>query len=110
MNSPAPENRLRKTETQTFFHEPSILAGATLVIPESRESLFFRIADNGTEAKVVDGELWLKSSSRILGYLNAEDSALEADGWYRPGHQVNQRSVMPMMAFALIRAVGASAK
>ena len=51
----------------------------------SNESLFFRIEDSDTQWKIVEEELWLKTPSRILGYLNAADKGLEADGWYRTG-------------------------
>ena len=42
------------------------------------------------EWRVEQGELWLKTSSRILGYLNADESSLEADGWYRTGDLVEE--------------------
>ena len=51
----------------------------------SNESLFFHIEDSDTQWKIVEEELWLKTPSRILGYLNAADKGLEADGWYRTG-------------------------
>lgn len=51
-------------------------------------SLFFRIVDSDTEWKVVDGELWLKTPSRILGYIGADVHPLEKDGWFRTGDLV----------------------
>jgi acyl-CoA synthetase (AMP-forming)/AMP-acid ligase II len=54
------------------------------------ESLFFKIEDRETEWKVIDAALWLKTPSRILGYLNADESSLEADGWYRTGDLVEE--------------------
>ena len=54
----------------------------------SNESLFFRIEDSDTQWRIVEEELWLKTPSRILGYLNADDGGLEADGWYRTGDLV----------------------
>ena len=54
------------------------------------ESVYFRIEDSGVEWRVQDAELWLKTSSRILGYLNADESSLEADGWYRTGDLVEE--------------------
>ena len=59
--------------------------GAVRIKSAARDSLFFSITDPGTDWRIVDGELWLKTPARILGYLNAEDNALEADGWYRTG-------------------------
>ncbi|MFU8848600.1 MAG: ANL family adenylate-forming protein [Opitutales bacterium] len=64
--------------------------GAVRIESSSKDSLFFRIKDPDTEWKVVDNELWLKTPSRILGYLNADDSSLEADGWYRTGDLVEE--------------------
>jgi acyl-CoA synthetase (AMP-forming)/AMP-acid ligase II len=62
--------------------------GAIRIQSRGKDSLFFRIKDPGTEWKIIDGELWLKSPSRIIGYLNADESSLEADGWYRTGDLV----------------------
>lgn len=62
--------------------------GAIRIQSSGRDSLFFRIKDPDTQWKVVDDELWLKTPSRILGYLNATTDSLEADGWYRTGDLV----------------------
>lgn len=64
--------------------------GAVRIASSAKNSLFFRIKDPGTEWKIVDDELWLKTPSRILGYLNADESSLEADGWYRTGDLVEE--------------------
>ena len=62
--------------------------GAIRIKSIGNESLFFRIEDPDAQWKIVEGELWLKTPSRILGYLNAADTGLEADGWYRTGDLV----------------------
>ena len=62
--------------------------GAIRIKSVSNESLFFRIEDSDTQWKIVEEELWLKTPSRVLGYLNADDGGLEADGWYRTGDLV----------------------
>ncbi|MFP4156273.1 MAG: ANL family adenylate-forming protein [Opitutales bacterium] len=64
--------------------------GAIRIRSEGDDSLFFRIIDPDTNWKIIDGELWLKTPSRIIGYLNAGDHALEADGWYRTGDLVEE--------------------
>lgn len=64
--------------------------GAIRIKSQSAESLYFRIEDSGVEWRVQEDELWLKTSSRILGYLNADESSLEADGWYRTGDLVEE--------------------
>ncbi|WP_345786197.1 fatty acid--CoA ligase family protein [Coraliomargarita algicola] len=62
--------------------------GAIRIKSADNGSLFFRIQDSETQWKVVADELWLKTPSRILGYLNASNDSLEADGWYRTGDLV----------------------
>jgi acyl-CoA synthetase (AMP-forming)/AMP-acid ligase II len=62
--------------------------GAIRIKSVDNESLFFRIEDSDTQWKIVEKELWLKTPSRVLGYLNGDDGGLEADGWYRTGDLV----------------------
>lgn len=66
--------------------------GAVHIKSENKNSLFFKIEDRDTEWKVIEEELWLKTPSRIIGYLNADESSLEADGWYRTGDLVEEGS------------------
>lgn len=49
---------------------------------KSSNSTFMKLDD--AEYKIVNGELWLKSKTQILGYLNADMSAFE-DGWFKTG-------------------------
>ena len=62
--------------------------GAIRIKSIGNESLFFRIEDSYTQWKIVEEELWLKTPSQVLGYLNAANKGLEADGWYRTGDLV----------------------
>jgi acyl-CoA synthetase (AMP-forming)/AMP-acid ligase II len=62
--------------------------GAIRIKSIGNESLFFRIDDPDTQWKIVEEELWLKTPSRVLGYLNAVEDGLETDGWYRTGDLV----------------------
>ncbi len=48
-------------------------------------SLFFRFTDPTQEWKIIDGELWLRSRTQSLGYLNAPSDRFTADGWFRTG-------------------------
>jgi len=57
---------------------------------EARGSLFMKIGGEGVETKVVDGVLWIRSPSRMLGYLNAPDP-FDTDGWYDTTDVVEQR-------------------
>lgn len=62
--------------------------GAIRIQSTAGDQLFFRIKDSDTSWKIIDHELWLKTPSRILGYLNADNNSLETDGWYRTGDLV----------------------
>jgi long-chain acyl-CoA synthetase len=55
--------------------------GIVRVKSEARDSLFMKIGGEGVETKVVDDVLQIRSSSRMLGYLNAP-SPFDAEGWY----------------------------
>jgi acyl-coenzyme A synthetase/AMP-(fatty) acid ligase len=57
----------------------------------SREpgSLWLDLATEDVEAKIEDGVLWLRSSTAMLGYLNA-DQALDEEGWYCTGDRVER--------------------
>ncbi len=43
-------------------------------------SLWVKVGGEGFETKVVDGTLWIRAKSAMLGYLNAP-SPFDADGW-----------------------------
>jgi acyl-CoA synthetase (AMP-forming)/AMP-acid ligase II len=55
--------------------------GIVRVKSESRNSLFMQVGGEGVETKVVDNVLQIRSSSRMIGYLNAP-SPFDAEGWY----------------------------
>ncbi len=55
--------------------------GIVRVKSEARDSLFMKVGGEGVETRVVDGMLKIRSSSRMLGYLNAP-SPFDDDGWY----------------------------
>ena len=52
---------------------------------KSSSSTYIKL--NDAEYKIVNGELWIKSKTQILGYLNADMSAFE-DGWFKTGDLV----------------------
>ena len=56
---------------------------------QSRESnsLWVRVGGEGFECKVVDGRLWVRAKSAMLGYLNAP-SPFDADGFLDTGDLV----------------------
>jgi acyl-CoA synthetase (AMP-forming)/AMP-acid ligase II len=55
--------------------------GILRVKSESNDSLFMKIGGEGVTWRVVDGVLKIKSTTRMMGYLNAE-SPFDEDGWY----------------------------
>ncbi len=48
---------------------------------ESSESLWLKVGGEGFETKIVDGKLFIKAQSAMLGYLNAP-SPFTQDGWF----------------------------
>src|SRR5262249_15378818 len=50
---------------------------------QSRDSgsLWLRLGDKGFVHKIVEGVLWIKAESAMLGYLNAP-SPFDAEGWF----------------------------
>ena len=55
--------------------------GILRVKSEARDSLFMKVGGEGVETRVVDGVLQIRSTARMLGYLNAP-SPFDAEGWY----------------------------
>ena len=54
---------------------------------KSSDSLFMKVGGPGYETRVVDGVLWVRSDTAMLGYLNAPSPFTE-DGWYNTGDAV----------------------
>ena len=61
---------------------------AIRVKSRSNDSLFMKLDDPNLEHKVIDGELWLKSKTQVLGYLNASMESFTEDGWFKTGDLV----------------------
>jgi acyl-CoA synthetase (AMP-forming)/AMP-acid ligase II len=55
--------------------------GIVRVKSEARDSLYMKVGGEGVETRVVDGVLQIRSSTRMLGYLNAT-SPFDTEGWY----------------------------
>jgi long-chain acyl-CoA synthetase len=51
------------------------------------DSLWVRVGGEGFETKVVDGTLWIRAQSAMLGYLNAP-SPFDEEGWMNTGDVV----------------------
>jgi acyl-coenzyme A synthetase/AMP-(fatty) acid ligase len=67
---------------QTFGTSETGIAKTT---SQNSNSLFMKISDPNLEYKIVDNELWLKSKTQILGYLNASMENFTNDGWFKTG-------------------------
>ena len=90
--APAVLERLRKVFPQVCFQQKfgTSETNAVRTVTKTSDPLWMRIDDDGVDWKIVDQELWLKTPSRILGYLNYESDRLAADGWYRTGDLVEE--------------------
>jgi acyl-CoA synthetase (AMP-forming)/AMP-acid ligase II len=65
--------------------------GIVRVKSEARNSLFMKIGGEGVETRVVNNVLEIRSTSRMLGYLN-DKSPFDKDGWYNTKDVVNKKN------------------
>ncbi len=65
------------------FKQTYGLSELGILSTQSRDSgsVWLKLGNTGFEHKIVDGVLWIRSQSAMLGYLNAP-SPFEADGWF----------------------------
>lgn len=89
---PAVLHRLQEIFPRVRFQQKFGTSETNAVRTVNKESdpLWMRIDDPAVEWRIVEGELWLKTPSRILGYINHESDRLRADGWYRTGDLVEE--------------------
>ncbi|WP_419675787.1 ANL family adenylate-forming protein [Aliarcobacter butzleri] len=64
--------------------------GISTTSSKSSDSLFMKIEDEKSEFKIVDNELWLRSKTQVLGYLNASMESFTSDGWFKTGDLVEE--------------------
>lgn len=83
LNKALPGVRLKQTYGLT---EVGILSTKS----ENNDSLWLAVGGEGYETKIVDGVLWIRAQSAMLGYLNAP-SPFDADGWMNTGDLVEQK-------------------
>ena len=70
---------------QTFGTSETGIANTS---SKSSNSTFMKIDDPELEYKIVDNELWLKSKTQIIGYLNSSMNSFTNDGWFKTGDLV----------------------
>ncbi len=70
---------------QTFGTSETGIANTS---SKSSNSTFMKIDDPELEYKIVDSELWLKSKTQVIGYLNSSMDSFTQDGWFKTGDLV----------------------
>jgi acyl-CoA synthetase (AMP-forming)/AMP-acid ligase II len=83
---PMPPNTLavaREALPSVRFKQTYGLSELGILTTQSRDSgsVWFKLGKTGFEHKIVDGVLWIRSPSAMLGYLNAP-SPFDAAGWF----------------------------
>jgi len=62
--------------------------GITNTSSKSSDSLYMKLDSLEQEYKIVNKELYLRSNTQVLGYLNASMEAFTKDGWFKTGDLV----------------------
>ncbi|RXJ66834.1 o-succinylbenzoate--CoA ligase [Halarcobacter ebronensis] len=62
--------------------------GISTTSSQASDSLYMKLDDPNCEYKIVDNELWLRSKTQVLGYLNASMDSFTEDGWFKTGDLV----------------------
>ncbi|MGJ0342783.1 fatty acid--CoA ligase family protein [Aliarcobacter cryaerophilus] len=62
--------------------------GISTTSSKSSNSLFMKLEDINGEYKIVENELWLRSKTQVLGYLNVSMDSFTSDGWFKTGDLV----------------------
>lgn len=83
--------RIQEVFPQVRLQQTYGLSELGILRSKSREdgSLWVKVGGEGFETKVVDGVLWIRSHSNMLGYLNAP-SPFDAEGWFNTEDAVEQ--------------------
>jgi len=72
---------------QTFGTSETGIAGTS---SKSSNSTYMKLDDPNLEYKIVDNELWLKSKTQVIGYLNSSMDSFTNDGWFKTGDLVEK--------------------
>ena len=83
-------NRLKAVFSKVKFLQTFGTSETGIAAPSSKSSssTFMKIDDENLEYKIVDNELWLRSKTQILGYLNRSMESFTNDGWFKTGDLV----------------------
>jgi acyl-coenzyme A synthetase/AMP-(fatty) acid ligase len=58
---------------------------------KSSTSLLLKFEDENQDVKIVDNELWIKSKTRVLGYINHNSDSFTDEGWFKTGDLVEEK-------------------
>lgn len=64
--------------------------GISQTSSKSSNSTYIKIDDPNTEYKIVEHELWIRSKTQIMGYLNSGMERFTEDGWFKTGDLVEK--------------------
>jgi acyl-CoA synthetase (AMP-forming)/AMP-acid ligase II len=92
---PMPEGLLQRLRAafprvkfvQTFGTSETGISHTT---SKSSDSTLLKLEDPNIEHRIVEGELWLRSGTQILGYLNHAMDSFTPDGWFKTGDLVEE--------------------
>ncbi|HIY44847.1 MAG TPA: fatty acid--CoA ligase family protein [Candidatus Helicobacter avistercoris] len=59
---------------------------------KTQDELFIKLSDPNIDYKIVDRELWIKSKTQVLGYLNASMECF-VDGYFKTGDLVESKTI-----------------
>ena len=57
---------------------------------KSSNSTYMKLEDTNLKYKIIDNELWLKSKTQVMGYLNSSMDSFTDDGWFKTGDLVKK--------------------
>lgn len=85
-------NRLKEAFPKVKFLQTfgTSETGIANTISKSSNSTFMKIDDESLEYKIVENELWLRSKTQIMGYLNSSMDSFTSDGWFKTGDLVEE--------------------
>ncbi len=72
---------------QTFGTSETGIAATS---SKSSESTYMKLDDPNLEHRIVEKELWLRSGTQVMGYLNASMESFTEDGWFKTGDLVEE--------------------
>ncbi len=64
--------------------------GIIKTLSMSSSSTFLKFDDPNQEFKIVNGELWLRSKTQVLGYINHSNESFNEEGWFMTGDLVEE--------------------